>query len=61
MSRTIATQFTTNLSCAGEDTQLLVDTSHPDWQQSGLRHPSVVLAATTLQLDQSLKAALGIS
>jgi mRNA interferase MazF len=54
MKNTIVAQVTTNTSRAGEDTQLLIDTKHPDWAASGLRHASVVNCsnlATVAQAD----------
>jgi mRNA interferase MazF len=39
---TIVAIITSNTSRAAEPTQYLIDTSHPDWQQSGLKLPSVV-------------------
>jgi mRNA interferase MazF len=42
MVNTIVAQITSNISRAHEDTQLLIDQSHPDWAASGLHQPSVV-------------------
>jgi mRNA interferase MazF len=81
MANTIVVQITSNLGRAHEDTQLLVDASHPDWSASGFRRPSVVncssigfvnqrhitrvigalSAATMREIDECLKAALGIA
>jgi mRNA interferase MazF len=81
MDNTIVAQITSNISRANEDTQFLIDPSHPDWIVSGLRYPSVVncsslgyvkqrhilrvvgrLSSSTMQeIDNCLKAALGIS
>lgn len=81
MGNTIIAQITSNISRAHEDTQHLIDKSHPDWTASGLRRPSVIncsnivyvrqqhltrmigalSAATMGQIEECLKAALGIS
>ena len=42
MQNTIVAQVTSNIRRAQEDTQLLIDQNHVDWQQSGLRLASVV-------------------
>ena len=52
MSNTIVAQITSNTGRSQQDTQLLIDQTHPDWVASGLRLPSVVNAsnlATVLQ------------
>lgn len=81
MRNTVVAQITSNVRRAGEETQLLIDGSHPDRSASGLRLDSVVncsnLAtieqqhvtriigslsdATMRQIDECLKAALGIA
>jgi mRNA interferase MazF len=45
MQRTIVVQITSNVSRSHEDTQYLIDSTHPDWAISGLRLPSAVNAA----------------
>jgi mRNA interferase MazF len=45
MRKTIVVQITSNTSRAREDTQHLVDPTHPDWAASGLRLPSVISAS----------------
>ena len=42
MSNTIVAQVTTNIRRSAQDTQVLIDSAHPDWIASGLRNPSVV-------------------
>lgn len=42
MDNTIVAQITTNTRRHALDTQLLIDSTHVDWQQSGLHHPSVI-------------------
>ncbi|WP_417382238.1 type II toxin-antitoxin system PemK/MazF family toxin [Gimesia sp.] len=42
MSNTIVVQVTTTIRRSLENTQLLIDQQHPDWQQSGPRRPSVI-------------------
>jgi mRNA interferase MazF len=42
MANTIVVQITSNTRRAAEDTQLLIDQSHPDWSAAGLHRPSVV-------------------
>ena len=45
MANTIIAQITSNLARSHEDTQLLIDQTHPDWGPSGLRLPSGINAA----------------
>ena len=45
IAHTIIAQITSNLARSHEDTQLLIDQTHPDWGPSGLRLPSVINAA----------------
>jgi len=52
MSNTILAQITSNISRAAQDTQYLLDGSHPDWKQSGLRYPSVVNCSTIYTAKQ---------
>jgi len=42
IQNTIVAQVTSNIRRAQEETQLLLDQTHMDWQQSGLRLASVV-------------------
>ena len=42
IQNTIVAQVTSNIRRAHEDTHLLIDQTHADWQQSGLRLASVV-------------------
>jgi len=53
MSNTIVAQVTTNVRRFGEPTQLLIDTSHPDWAASELRHPSVVNCSNIYTIEQA--------
>lgn len=53
LANTIIVQITSNLTRAHEDTQLLIDQTHPDWASSGLRHPSVVNAANLATVPQT--------
>jgi len=52
MGNTIVAQITTNIRRAGQDTQLLIDSTHHDWPASGLRHPSVVNCSNLATIDQ---------
>jgi len=49
----IVAQVTSNIRRAHEDTQLLVDQSHADWQQSGLRLASVVNTSNLATVRQA--------
>ena len=42
LTNTIVVQITSNIGRAHEQTQHLIDPSHPDWKLSALRRPSVV-------------------
>ena len=53
MSNTIVAQVTTNIRRRSQDTQILVDTNHPDWASSGLRRPSVVNCSNLYTIEQS--------
>jgi mRNA-degrading endonuclease toxin of MazEF toxin-antitoxin module len=53
MRNTIVVQVTTNLTRSAQDTQLLIDATHPDWTATGLRHPSVVNCSNIYTIDQS--------
>lgn len=53
MQMPIVAQITSNLSCVQEDTQLLLDPTHPDWAASDLHLPSAI--------NGCLKAALELS
>ena len=53
MRNTIVAQVTTNIRRSGEDTQHLLDPSHPDWLASGLRHPSVVNCSNVYTIEQA--------
>lgn len=53
LENTIIAQITSNLSRSHVDTQLLIDQTHPDWGQSGLRLPSVINAANLATVLQS--------
>ena len=52
MGNTIVAQLTTTLRRAGEDTQLLIDSTHPDWTASGLRRASVVNCCNLATVSQ---------
>ena len=54
LQKTIVAQITGNIARANEDTQYLIDSSHPDWKQSGLRQPCVVNCSniTTVPQDE---------
>jgi mRNA interferase MazF len=52
MANTIVAQITSNISRAHEDTQRLIDTSHPDWSPSGLRRLSVVNCSSIASIKQ---------
>ena len=49
---TIVVQITRNLTRAHEDTHLLIDSGHPDWQNSGLATASAVNCSTLAYVDQ---------
>ncbi len=53
MANTIIPQITSNLARSHEDTQLLIDQTHPDWGPSGLRLPWVINAANLATFLQS--------
>jgi len=53
MSNTIVAQITTTLRRMRQNTQLLIDQSHPDWSASGLRHPSVVNCSNVYTIEQA--------
>lgn len=53
MQNTIVIQFTSNTTRAQQDTQLLVDHSHPDWHASGLRRASVANCSNIYTIHQS--------
>jgi mRNA interferase MazF len=53
MANTILVFITTNLSRASEPTQVLIDVSTPDGQQSGIRRTSVVSCENVLTVQQS--------
>ena len=53
LANTIIVQITSNVSRAHEDTQLLIDQTHPDWANSGLRLPSVINAANLATVLQA--------
>jgi mRNA interferase MazF len=42
LTNTIVALFTGNVSRARQDTQLLIDENHADWEQSGLNKASVL-------------------
>ena len=50
---TIVVQITGNIQRAGEATQVLIDTSTPDGQQSGLQFDSVVNTVNIVTLDKN--------
>lgn len=50
-TQTIVVQITTNLSRAGIDTQVSIDSSNPDWAKSGLRAPSVINCSRLASID----------
>lgn len=52
MQKTIVAQLTTNLRRVGEDTQLLLEPSHADWQTSGLHRPSAVNCSNLATIEQ---------
>lgn len=52
MSNTIVVQVTTTIRRSLEMTQLLIDQQHPDWQQSGLRRPSVINCSNIYTIRQ---------
>jgi mRNA interferase MazF len=52
MSNTIVAQVTTNIRRAVEITQLLIDQQHPDWNSSGLHHPSVVNCSNIYTIER---------
>jgi len=54
LQKTIAVQITSNTRHSNEETNLLIDESHPDWKASGLEHPSLITCGnihTTLKDD----------
>ena len=53
MQNTIVAQVTSNIRRAQEDTQLLIDQNHVDWQQSGLRLASVVNCSNLATVRQA--------
>ena len=53
MQNTILAQVTSNIVRAREDTQLLIDHNHVDWQRSGLRLQSVVNCSNLATVRQS--------
>ena len=53
MGNTIVAQITTNISRAHEDTQLLIDSSHPDWSASGFWADSVVTASNLVTIPKT--------
>jgi mRNA interferase MazF len=53
MANTIVVQLTTTLHRKLEDTQLLIDAAHPDWNASGLPRPSVVNCSNIYTIRQS--------
>lgn len=52
MSNTIVAQVTTNIRRADQETQYLIDSTHPDWRASGLQRPSVVNCSNLYTVDQ---------
>jgi mRNA interferase MazF len=52
MSRTIVVMITGTIRRAAEPTQLLIDSSHPDWPLSGLHHPSVINCSNLYTIEQ---------
>ena len=53
IQNTIVAQVTSNIRRAHEDTQLLIDQTHRDWQQSGLRLPSVINTSNLATVRQA--------
>ena len=53
MRNTIVAQVTSNIRRAQEDTQLLIDQNHADWQQSGLRLASVINCSNLATVRQT--------
>jgi mRNA interferase MazF len=53
MNNTVVVQVTTNIKRAGLATQLLIDSTHPDWLISGLRSASVVNCSNIYTVEQS--------
>ena len=53
MANTIVAQITSNIRRSGEDTQLLIDATHPDRAASGLRLDSVVNCSNVATIRQS--------
>jgi hypothetical protein len=47
-----AAQIMTNIRRAGEDTQLLIDSTHQDWRACGLRHASAVNRSNLATIDR---------
>lgn len=52
LTNTIVVQVTSNISRAHEKTQHLIDPTHPDWHESGLRRPSVVIGSNIVYIRQ---------
>jgi mRNA interferase MazF len=52
LQKTIVAQITGNISRAYEDTQYLIDSSHPDWRQSGLQAPSVIVCSNLATIEK---------
>jgi mRNA interferase MazF len=53
MGNTIVAQITTNVSRAKEDTQFLIDPSHPDWLRSGLKKASAINCLNLATIQQA--------
>jgi mRNA interferase MazF len=54
LTNTIVAQITSNLRAAGEPTQLLIEVSSPEGQQSGLLHDSLISCNNLATIEQSL-------
>ncbi len=52
MSNTIVVQVTTTTRRNLQETQILIDEQHPDWNQSGLHRPSVVNCSNIYTIRQ---------
>src|ERR1043165_4701309 len=52
MANTIVVQVTTNTNRSTQDTQILIDSKHPDWTASGLRRPSVVNCSNIYTIEK---------
>jgi mRNA interferase MazF len=54
LTNTIVAQITSNLRAAGEPTQLLIEVSNPEGQQSGLLHDSLISCNNLATIEQTL-------